>query len=601
MSLSSNFYILLLCILHVPPMKNLIITASFTLSIYSLSAQNCTPPTAQMDLDINNVRARILNGGDLWWDPLSQTPYYEVPIGSNKNALFAGSFWVGGLDAGNQVYVAAQTYRQQGSNDFWPGPISKDPSSGALSISNSTCTGYDALYPITRIEVLDFINGGPATNNINNWPGNGNVALNQLPSLAPFFDANNDGLYTPQNGDYPYFNFSGSYPIDSVTGEKICEDYLFGDKAIWWVFNDIGNVKTETNSAAIGLEIRAMAFAYNSTNSALGYTTFYRYQIINRGSITLFDTHMGIWVDPDLGNASDDFVGCDISRNLGYVYNGDADDDGGGGYGILPPAVGVDLLRGPLADANDIIDNDHDGITDEPGELIAMSSFVYYVNNNNVPTGNPINTEDYHNYLTGIWLDSIPVTYGGNGRGTGSGATTIPTTYMFPNNTNTLFTAPWTMGIAGIQPNDMRFLIGSGPFTMQPGEVNYMSDAVVFARTTTPGSNLPSVAEVQSASDVIQSFFDDCFTLTGLQEEGTIKGMQVYPNPFTKNCTVDFSQTDLKEAQIRIFNINGQLLSEEKYNRSSNVFPFGDGYDAGVYVIEVRNGNRIYSQKVVKY
>jgi hypothetical protein len=109
-----------------------------------------------------------------------------------------------------------------------------------------------------------------------------------------------------------------------------------------------------------------------------------------------------------------------------------------------------------------------------------------------------------------------------------------PTTFMFPDNTNSLFTTSWTMGTAGIQPNDMRFLIGSGPFTMQPGEVNYMSDAVIWTRTSTAGSNMPSVTELQSASDVVQSLFDDCFTTTGLQEAGMIKGIQVFPNPFTK-------------------------------------------------------------------
>jgi hypothetical protein len=101
---------------------------------------------------------------------------------------------------------------------------------------------------------------------------------------------------------------------------------------------------------------------------------------------------------------------------------------------------------------------------------------------------------------------------------------------------------------------------------MQPGEINYMSDAVIWARTTTAGSNMPSVTELQSASDVIQTFFDDCFTTTGLQEENTIKGIQVFPNPFTKNCTIDFRETDVKEARIRIFNVKGQLLYEEKYN-----------------------------------
>ena len=41
----------------------------------------CQPSKAQSDLSINNVRATILGGGDMWWD--LNTARYEVPKGSN--------------------------------------------------------------------------------------------------------------------------------------------------------------------------------------------------------------------------------------------------------------------------------------------------------------------------------------------------------------------------------------------------------------------------------------------------------------------------------------------------------------------------------------
>ena len=57
--------------------------------------------------------------------------------------------------------------------------------------------------------------------------------------------------------------------------------------------------------------------------------TFYSYKIINRSTETLNETYFGQWVDPDLGNYQDDYVGCDVELGLGYCYNGDADDDWG--------------------------------------------------------------------------------------------------------------------------------------------------------------------------------------------------------------------------------------------------------------------------------
>ena len=59
----------------------------------------CQPSKAQSDLSINNVRATILGGGDMWWD--LNTARYEVPKGSNKHSMFAGSLWLGGVDEGN--------------------------------------------------------------------------------------------------------------------------------------------------------------------------------------------------------------------------------------------------------------------------------------------------------------------------------------------------------------------------------------------------------------------------------------------------------------------------------------------------------------------
>ncbi len=582
-------------------MKQLLTTLVLFFTAMAGKTQNCPPPTAQLDLDINNVRVRILNSSDLWRDPVTCLIGYEVPINSGKHVFNGGSLWIGGIDAGNQLLVAAQTYRQTG-NDFWPGPISKSPGTGMLSVSNARCNDFDNLFPITRSEVVTFASGGNVTASIMNWPGNGNVSNNELPYLAPFFDANNDGQYNYSNGDYPYFNLSGTYTIDPFTGEAICDDYLFGDKVIWWVFNDIGNIKTETNSGPIGLEIRAFAFAYSMPGSVLDNTTLYKYQIINRSSAGLFQVHAGIWADAELGNAGDDYVGCDVTRSLGYVYNGDADDDGTAGYGLLPPAAGVDFLKGPLADINDNTDNDHDGVIDEPGEKCLMSSFIYYENTNGTPNGNPGITKDYYTYLSGnFWLDSLPVTYGGDARGNGNGATSTPTSYMFPDNTNPLFSTPWTMSSGGILPNDMRFLISAGPFTMQPGEVNYITDAVLWARTSSSGSAMPSVPELQTASDMIQSFFDNCFSVTAIENNNPMNVIGISPNPFINSFTISFKNTGIRNAEIKIFSADGKLESSLKYSGQPNDISTGDDLKTGVHIIHIRSGKNQITKRVVKY
>ncbi|MBK6838038.1 MAG: hypothetical protein IPG90_06965 [Bacteroidetes bacterium] len=387
----------------------------------------CTASSGRADLDINNVRTPIYISGDMWWDLVGNAEY-EVPYGSGKHSLFSGAIWVGGLDNQGNLKMAAQTYRQSG-NDFWPGPLDVTNA----TITNDVCQKYDKHWKINKADVADFVNyynshsgdldGYTVPDAIKTWPGNGDATLNQGQFLAPFEDVDSNGVYDYQTGDYPRFNLSS-------TGQQ-CGEYLLGDQTIWWVFNDAGNIHTETGSRFnIGVEIQAQAFGFN-TNDEINNMTFYKYKIINRSSTTLFSTYFGSWVDADLGNAFDDYVGCDVQRGFGYCYNGDADDDGATGYGINPPAIGMDFFEGPLADDSDAVDNDRDLIVDEPGEQIIMSKFVYY-NNDFSNTGNPSTDLHYYNYLRGIWKDGSKLLYGGTGYQ--SGGDTCD--FMFPGDTD---------------------------------------------------------------------------------------------------------------------------------------------------------------------
>src|ERR1700750_3191473 len=106
-------------------------------STLKTTAAQCNPATAAIDLDINNVRARLMTGGDMWWDIGTAEARYEVPKGTKKNSLFAGSVWMGGYDPSKNLKVAAQTYRQNG-NDYWPGPLDQNNST-----DKQTCSDWD--------------------------------------------------------------------------------------------------------------------------------------------------------------------------------------------------------------------------------------------------------------------------------------------------------------------------------------------------------------------------------------------------------------------------------------------------------------------------
>lgn len=464
--------------------------------ISETTAASCSPGTAAADLAVNNVRCRIMNTGDMWWD--FTTARYEIPKGSGAHSMFAGALWIGGIDGAGNLKVAAMTYRQNGV-DFWPGPLDAQTSTNQV-----TCDKYDKLWRITKKEVEDFVAENiPMTANIQNWPGNdeyGNV-------LAPFVDINGNNIYEPELGEYPGYALDES---SACTG-----DHIYGDETLWWVFNDRGNIHTESNAEAIGLEIHAQAFGF-TTNDEINNMTFYQYKIINKSSYTIHNTYFGQWADPDLGDYLDDKVGCDVQRGLGYCYNGDAvDGSGPGTYGMNPPAIGIDFFQGPLADSADLIDNDRDCQVDEQGEQIIMSKFVYY-NNDASATGNPNSGTHIYNYLQGIWKDGTPMTYGGDGH---SG--TVICDFMFPGNSD----HQWEWGTGGSclngqappQPDwddpslgDRRFLQSAGAFTLLPGAVNTITTGVVWARATN-GGPLASIDLMKTADDKAQALFDNCF------------------------------------------------------------------------------------------
>lgn len=522
-------------------------------------AAGCLPAASFTLLELNNVRARINTGGDMWWD-LAGVPQYEIPKESRKHSMFSASLWIGGVDVNGQLKLAALRYRQIG-NDYWPGPLTTD---GTAAVDGETCIEYDRHFVILRKDIDDFLawRANPSMfpdykipRSITQYPAHGNTAKKQARFLAPFFDVDGDLEYNYEVGDYPYYDIDnalcplflplGAERQPTMEGNGILVDQILkGDQTIWWVFNDKGNVHTETGGSPIGLEIRAQAFAF-TTNDEINNMTFYSYEIINRSTYRLTETYFSQWVDSDLGDPTDDYVGCDVYRGLGYSYNGKAIDGTGkfDHYGDQPPAIGVDFFQGPYMDPDGmdnpkftmVIDggdttykqvcdvsingvNFGNGIVDD--ERFGMRRFVYHNNTGGYwAQQDPDIAPEYYNLLRGIWKDGTKMLYGGNAH-SNSGAYGPACDFMFPDETDlcdwgTGGTPPngprkWTEEIAGNQPLDRRFMQSAGPFTLEPGAVNYITVGIPWARAAS-GGPFASVELLRRVDDKCQRLFDNCF------------------------------------------------------------------------------------------
>jgi hypothetical protein len=473
----------------------------------------CTNSISSIDQEINNVRARLLGGGDCWWD-LNDGRYIVPKIDPSTgqrevSALYAAAVWIGGVDDGGSLKLAAQDYRNDGRNDFWPGPLEAFDPILLGTTEKAVCTNWDRHFRVLgseiRAHLKAFKSGSYDESQIpaglKEWPAKGNPYFADaigwgLPftpqGLAGFYDFNSDGVYNPLDGDYPSIEIRG------------CDLFNFPDEMIYWVYNDHGGGAAHAASGAktaIQMEIQVQAFGYQ-TADALNDMTFQRYKLINRAPEPIDSCFFAFWCDPDLGCSDDDYIGVDSVRSFAYVYNQDGVDGQPGAscasgvatYGNFIPAIGLDYFRGPL---------------DQNGDSLGMTSFIYM--NRGGGTWPAATTDagadfEYYNLLTGYWKDNTPITFGGSGYNPGS---TQTVRYCFPSVPTDV--SGWSMCTANLAIGDRRTLQATGPFRLLPNAVNELIVGVPFVAGV--GGNCPDLTKLFKADDLAQGLFDNCFKI----------------------------------------------------------------------------------------
>ena len=499
------------------------------------SRMDCQPSQAQYDLEINNVRARLLVGGDFWWD--LQDGRYIVPKPApgfpEVSAIFASGIWMGGVDPNGALKLAGVTYRTinaaNNATDYYAGPLDEN---GQTNVD--VCNDWDRHFIVKGENVRKHLINYKASiennvpypcetipDDVKYWPARGNPFFGEeydfsLPdqNMADFYDVNGDGMYNPCEGDYP---------IEILGG---CEGEHVPDEIVFWIFNDNGGPHRLTQATAIQMEIQAQAFAFVAQNE-LNDMTFYRFKLVNKASDDIRDCYFGLWVDADLGCSEDDYIGCDVGRSMAYIYNEDAVDGSVGSacaggvntYGNDIPLLGIDMLRGPRAPKVfcGVDENGEKILCDPPhgsGEQdtlieLGMTSFTYQSRGVSYPPEamqDPTVDFEFYNILKGQWKDGTAITFGNSG----FDPTSIDTVrYAFtdpPNDEN-----GWSMCTVNLPFDDRRTVQATGPLLLQPGAKNELIFGVIFV----PNVNhpCPDISRLQCADDMAQALFDNCFSI----------------------------------------------------------------------------------------
>ncbi len=536
-------------------MKKLLqLTAAFSLGIMTYQADAQLPFNTMDFVNINNIKASVLVHGDMWWDPVSQASLCFYPATSTKNISFAGALWMSGYDAGSQLHISSQMYRQNG-NDYWPGPLDASD-----TLTYATSTDWAKIWKINRTTIDTFI--GLSSHTVLNtspsilrWPGKGNTyaqgnagaSLTITQDMAPFVDLNSNGIYEPLQGEYPKIN---------------------GDQALWWVFSDNGPTHTESKGKPLGVEVHTMAYAYKR-GTLVDNIILYEYSIINKSPNTYTNFRIGQFADMDLGTYSDDYIGFDSAHRMGYTYNGAAID---GVYGANMPVAGVTMIVLP---------------GDAYPAYVPAGSFAYFNNDTLSPVGNPGIDTEYNNYLrskikTGVHFSNDFTTAGIPTVGYGSGPLTD---YVFPGDptVNTQWSECSSTNTAG----DRRFVITSNDFTLSPGAVQ----KVVMGLISTPeglnacGDAGFSLTGIHNLADTAWNLFLNPIAPVSVNTPDMDNTISVFPNPGHDKIAVHLSGNIDNAATVTIYNTMGQQVLQAGDLNTINTLDVNN-LPAGVYYLK---------------
>ncbi len=506
----------------------------FALLVFNAATGHCqTTFNTRDSIDINNITASVLVHGDMWWQPENYANRCRYPAHAATNINFVSALWMSGYDAGDNLHIASQTYRQNG-NDWWPGPLD-----ATGSVTWAASQSWAKIWKLNRTDIQIFQANAVHTvantpQAILTWPAKGNAyaagntgtPFTITEDMAPFVDLNGNGAYEPLLGEYP------DVP---------------GDQAAWWVFSDSGSTHNESKGRAMGVEIHAMAYAYKR-GTAIDNVIYYDYTMVNKSTNNYHNCRLAQWDDVDLGYWQDDYIGFDSAWRMAIAYNAYDDEGAVGGYpaesyGHKPPQMGLTMVALP---------------GDAGSSYVPAGSFIFFSNDFS-KIGNPSTAKEYDNYMraktrVGDPLDSFKYNWM---------PSTCPATsqrYVYPGDPSD--NTSWNECSCGIVPGDRRFVLSSNDFTLNAGSSAHAVIALVVASPTRGCDSGTNFNAIRDMADTAWHVYHNPLP----PKVGTdnillpAAGISVYPNPACTKVIVDRGSARLGNATIVVYNMLGQQV-----------------------------------------
>jgi hypothetical protein len=523
-------------------MKYHLLICFYFVAFLGLSAQ-ITPVTDT--LRANSIHARIQSNGALFLG--GQGGYFLVPPTDGAlpavSLLKSAGLWMGGKDANNNIHLAAQLYNENGKTDYYPGLVNSD-----LTTTN---TEFNLVAKVTSNQINAHIaNPSDIQASIYGWPARGNAYFSDyynydLPfswaGLAGYLDYNGNDDYNPEQGDYPSIQLRG------------CNHDRSADEMLWTAFSDAGQ-HSQSGGLPLNVEVQVQALGFNCPEDSLAARTIYLiYKLQNFNTITLDSCYLGMFLDVEIGNGNDDFIGSIPEEKVVFAYNGDNIDEQG--FEGAPPVLGIKLLRGPL--------------DSESGHEITNWHFV------TVDESTLTEPNAYYNLMTGKKADGTP----------------------FPNNGllytgNPLDPTEWSEVSAGNMPGERKTLVSFGPFKFKPGSLNELILGLSWVRKSPNGGVNDNLSILSTSMQGVQDIYDNCFmppqgcsAAVAVQEQQEQALVPVTPNPFHDQIQIGGNGPALN--LVSLWDATGRPVLQRNLNGQSQANLQLADLPSGIYFLRI--------------
>ncbi len=270
--------------------------------------------------------------------------------------------------------------------------------------------------------------------------GKSEFAPGDLPNEPGYTDTLDRIYFSDNPGD------TALWPLRRPNGDKI----IVSNQDGYNISNDLDTSRHDYHGKPLNTKVIQISYAW-------GYHyyedfIFLTYLIINNSETdSLKHLFAGLCCDADIGDATDDLVGSDGTRDLGYAWDSDFHEPG---WPRVPGYIGFDFLESPIG----------------PHGQLGLTAFKILRNPSTPGPGVPDPANDLEAYLTIAGYDH-------------------PTGEYHPFDSIS-------------EPTDVRFVQCTGSFDLAPLDTGKVVIAVIYGADTT---------DLQDNSDLAQRLYDSGF------------------------------------------------------------------------------------------